>query len=77
MINVPPANTGRQDWDTLVAAARTNIIHKQSRVLATDGRVSHELMFDPAADEYKKYKLLLGFFVRNQDTITRWRPFES
>ncbi len=47
MINVP-ANTG-QDWDTLVAAARTNIIQKLNRMLATDveSLIETETVLDP------------------------------
>ena len=53
MINVP-SNTG-QDWDTLIAQARTNILEKLSRVLGKDieSRIKSETILDPRSIESK------------------------
>lgn len=51
MINVP-ANTG-QDWDTLIANARQNILHKLSKNLGEDisGLIISESVLDPRGIE--------------------------
>jgi phytoene dehydrogenase-like protein len=53
MINVP--NNQGQDWDSLIAEARKNIIHKLNRILKTDveSLIEVEEILDPRTIESK------------------------
>ena len=53
MINVP--NNQGQDWDTLIALAKKNIIHKLNRILKTDveSLIEVEEILDPRKIESK------------------------
>jgi phytoene dehydrogenase-like protein len=53
MINVP--NNKAQDWDSLIAEARKNIIHKLNRILKTDveSLIEVEEILDPRTIESK------------------------